>query len=471
MDALSTLTVWGAAQQVTGSMHLLTLPDGYRILVDCGFDMEPDAEPTPGIFPFDPASIDVVLLTHAHVDHCGHLPNLVRMGFEGVVHCTYATYELARLLLLDSANLNERDKRRFRGKTNPKLRGPLTYEGLFDHQEAEDALNIFVTHEPDSTFSLSERVSVQFVTAGHLLGAVHIVITYPQGDETRTIAFSGDVGRANYPLLRDPQPLPAVDYLVMETTYGNRSHRDTEDPRTVVERAIVKTCVEHPGRLIIPAFSVGRTQALLYTLNQLYREGRLPPIRIFADSPMALKSTRVYAKYVGDMNEQARAFAREHDGLFDFDNLHYVRSFKQSREVNNYYEPCIIIASSGMVEGGRIGHHLQANLHNPLATVFFIGYASEGTYGNRLLTGQVTLRQGNQDVPVSARIEATDVFSGHGDVRDLLRLVQQQDTTRLRRIFLVHGEASTMEDFKQTLDHQGYGQVEVAKRGVTYVLS
>ncbi|MEL6535316.1 MAG: MBL fold metallo-hydrolase [Bacteroidota bacterium] len=463
------LTIWGAAQQVTGSMHMLRWPDGYTVLVDCGFDMDPKEEAAlPGIFPFDPSEVDAVLLTHAHMDHSGHLPNLVKMGFRGRVHCTYATLELARLLLHDSANLNERDLKRYAGKDLPKLKGPLRYEELFSRQEAEDALNVFVTHEPDSTFTLKEGIEVEFRTAGHLLGAVHIVVSYQSGDQNRRIAFSGDVGRADYPLLRDPQGLPPVDYLVMETTYGNRGHTETRNPQDVMEEVIRKVCVENPGRLIIPAFSVGRTQALLFTLNQLYRQRRLPPIRVFADSPLALQSTKVYAKYADDMNTEARQFHREHEGLFDFDNLHYVRNFKQSREVNNYLEPCIIIASSGMVAGGRIEHHIRTNLQNPFATVFFIGYTSPGTFGHELLNGRTTMREKRQDVEILASVDSTDVFSGHGDVSDLLRLVKQQP--QLRQIFLVHGDASAMHDFQATLEHQGYPQSAIPEKGQTYWL-
>ena len=465
------LTVWGAAQQVTGSMHLLTLPDDFRILVDCGFDMEPLTEPSDSTFPFDPASIDVVLLTHAHMDHSGHIPNLIRQGFEGKVICTYATLELTRLLLFDSARLNEREQHRLKQKPTTRTRGPLGPEELFVATDVEDALNVFECHEPDTSFDLKPGVSVSLITAGHLLGAVHMVVSVETAAGLRKIAFSGDLGRKGYPLLRDPQPLPPVDYLVMETTYGNRAHQEKGQAMDVVAQAIQKACVDVPGRLIIPAFSVGRTQALLYTLNRLYQAKRLPPIRIFADSPLALQSTKVYAKYVDDMNAEARNFARDNGELFDFANLHYVKNMKQSREVNDYSEPSIIIASSGMVEGGRITHHIRTNLQNPFATIFFIGYSSPGTFGHQLQHGRDTMRVKGQKTRIMAEIAATDVFSGHGDVNDLVSLVENQEADRLRKIFLVHGDPSAMVDFKQTLGHIGYPQSEIAEKGKTYLLA
>lgn len=467
----ASLTIWGAAQQVTGSLHLLDLPNGTKILVDCGFDMDHRPSHEEPLFPFLPSDVDVVLLTHAHMDHSGHLPNLVKHGFEGQVHCTYATCELVRLLFMDSAKLNARDKKRFASNPKKLTHGPLPYHALYNREEVEDAMNVFACHEPDSTFPLPDGTTVRFLTAGHLLGAVHIVISYWEGDTQRKIAFTGDLGRQGYPLLKDPVQLPPVDFLITETTYGNRSHKAEGTAEEILETVIREACVAQPGRLIIPAFSVGRTQALLYTLNKLHQTGRLPPIRIFADSPLALQSTRVYAKYVEDMNAEARSFARDYQDLFDFEHLQYVRNFKQSQDVNNYLEPCIIIASSGMVEGGRITHHIKTNLQNPFATIFFIGYSSPGTFGHELLNGVNHVKTGKDDIPIMAKVKSTDIFSGHGDFNDLMQLIKSQSKMHLKRIFLVHGEESAMRDFQQSLDQAGYGQTVVAEKGITYTLN
>ncbi|MCA0229220.1 MAG: MBL fold metallo-hydrolase [Bacteroidetes bacterium] len=478
------LTFWGASQQVTGSMYLLELEDDYRILIDCGSDFESgdrrralNDTPPPfpnALFPFEASSINVVLLTHAHIDHSGNIPNLYRDGYEGQVLCTDSTFALTSILLKDAAMLNQKrinelnsaDSQRKRKKGRKKE----LPKDLYLEKQVRQALENFVPLAFNRRFRVSDNVIITFIPAGHLLGAAHIVVEVWENGQKKTIGFSGDVGRKGYPLLIDPATLPQVDFLVCETTYGNRLHEKGVSPDLALADVIKRTCVDIPGRLIIPSFSVGRTQALLYTLNKLYNNHQLPPIKVFADSPLAFESSRVYQRNVRMLNREAREFNEENESLFDFENLIYLESTDASRAISNHVEPCIIISSSGMVQGGRVEYHVAQNISNPYCTILLIGYCAEGTLGWRLLNGQTTLRIRGKDEQVLANIEKIDVFSGHGDKEDLLTFVQQQAPAELKKIFLVHGEKPSMDHFKNTLQSVGYENIEIPTKGQTFEL-
>ncbi|GAB2801307.1 MBL fold metallo-hydrolase [Rhabdobacter roseus] len=460
-------------------MYLLEVDD-YRILIDCGsnFDLNEKEKKAlfdeqKSVFPFDPTLVNTVLLTHAHIDHSGNIPNLYKEGFEGQVVCTEPTFALTGLLLKDAALLHQKRLNAQQQGGGKKKRGKKPKDvprDFFLEKQVNDALENFVPVAYGQRYRIADHVSVTYFAAGHLLGAAHILVEAWENGEKKTICFSGDIGRRNYPLLIDPQPVPQADYLVCESTYGNRLHLDQRSPEEALIDVIHRTCVEIPGRLIIPTFSVGRTQALLYTLNRLYVEHNLPPLKVFSDSPLGFASTRVYQKYSRLLNQEARAFQNSNDMLFDFENLIYLESSDASRAVSNYNEPCIIISSSGMVQGGRVEHHVAANIGNPYATILLIGYASEGTLGWRLMNGQDNIIIQGQKHPVLANIEKIDVFSGHGDRDDLVNFVKMQDTERLKKIFLIHGEHQSMLDFKETLQTIGYGQVEIPDRGQSYDL-
>ncbi len=470
------LTFWGAARQVTGSMYLLEVDD-YRVLIDCGLDFDRDEkqrkelyEAQNGVFPFDVTLINTVLLTHAHIDHSGNIPNLYKEGFEGRVICTDPTYALTAILLKDAAGLNQKRLNAYSGGKKRKGKRKELPGDLYLEKQVNDALENFVTVSFGKKYRIADHVTVTFIPAGHLLGAAHVYIEAWEAGVKKTICFSGDIGRKNYPLLVDPQEVPQADYLVCESTYGNRLHEDMRSPEEALADVIKRTCVDIPGRLIIPSFSVGRTQALLYTLNKLYLSGLLPPLKVFSDSPLAYASSRVYQRYVKGMNRQAREFCEENRSLFDFDNLVYLESPEASRSVANYHEPCIIISSSGMIQGGRVEYHVAANIENPYATILLIGYAAENTLGWRLMNGQDTLSIKGKQVQVLANIEKIDVFSGHGDTHDLVAFVKTQDAASLKKVFLVHGESLSMEDFRQTLGLHGYANVEIPERGSVYEL-
>jgi len=460
------LTVWGAAEQVTGSMHLLEF-ENYKILVDCGLDYEKDTSPEENqYFPFNPAEIDVVILTHAHIDHSGNLPTLVRLGFSGQILCTAPTADLTELLLMDAVNIfisKQKKSGHGRGRKQ-RSSGPPP---LYLHKHVMDTVDRFVTIGFNKTFNFHVDASLTFIPVGHLLGAAAAVLEINEGGTLKKIAFSGDIGRKGYPVLKDPEPLPPIDYLVIESTYGGKFHSaDRTLEQTLIEN-IQDACIKYPGRLIIPAFSIGRTQALVFALNKIFSKGLLPKVQIFVDSPMANHATDIYRRHHNLVNDEAKEFYIDQGDEFEFKSLSYVSDKKESVSISNYHEPCIIISSAGMLEGGRIQDHLFHNIQNYYCTILFIGFCAPGTLGNRLLRGDPIVRLRGRDLMVYATIKQTDLLSGHGDQKDLLETVNSQTKDTLKKIFLVHGEKTNMIAFKAALDNQGYHS-EIAIRGQKY---
>ncbi|MDX2189779.1 MAG: MBL fold metallo-hydrolase [Bacteroidota bacterium] len=477
------LTFYGAARQVTGSMYLLQTNDGYNILIDCGYDMEKDhkksdtedvdleleQKPHYGTFPFEPSQIHVVILTHAHIDHTGRLPLLYKEGYEGQILCTTPTYYLTHILLEDSAMLNQKKLKRLLDKHKNKRMLPEAVSELYFGKQVEDTMDMFVSIPLNQKFKLNDEVSVSFHTAGHLLGAAHLVFKIKEDGKEKSICFSGDIGRKNYPLLPDPQRVPEVDYLVCESTYGARLHRTNINPEHELEKLIENSLVKKQGKLIFPAFSVGRTQALLYTLSKLYRNTELRKFKIYSDSPMAQKSSKVYEQFIKQLNKEAREYFEDNDELFDFDQFEYIQDLKQSKALTNHYEPCIIISSSGMISGGRIEHHVRESLENPKATIGIIGYCAEGTIGYELMNGakEITIR--NQKLEVRCDIEVLDCFSAHGDQSDLINFVEYQSPEKVKQIFLTHGDEYGMHTFAHHLTQKGY-KTTIPYKGETFIL-
>jgi len=449
------LTIHGAARQVTGSMHLLEV-NQYKILIDCGLDYEKDRSAQSNEnFPFDPSDIDVVILTHAHIDHSGNLPTLVRMGFDGQILCTSPTAELAELLLMDSVNVFLHKQQKAGKHRRGKHHGPRP-QPLYLQKHVMDTAERFVTIGFNKPFRLNGDIELTFIPVGHLLGAAAAVLKINDKGEEKTIAFTGDIGRKNYPVLNDPQPLPPVDYLVSESTYGGRLHTKGQTIEEVLIETIEKACIKESGRLIIPAFSIGRTQALVYSLNKIFSSGKLPPVKVFVDSPLASASTNVFRRHHALLNEEAQEFYRTQGDEFEFDNLHYVENLRESQQISNYFEPCIIISSAGMLEGGRIQDHLYNNIQNYYCTILFIGYCAKGTLGYRLLRGDSIVHIKDRDLAVYATIKKTDLFSAHGDHDDLVGTVKQLPSDKLKKVFLVHGETESMQAMADTLQQYGY---------------
>lgn len=459
------LTIWGAAQQVTGSMHLLET-ERSKILIDCGLDYEKGTyQEQNSYFPFHPADIDLVILTHAHIDHSGNLPTLIRMGYNGQILCTGPTADLAEILLFDSVNIFLGKQKRHKSRKKYHS-GP---QPLYLQKHVMETMDRFVTLGFNKPFKINEDIELTFSPVGHLLGAAAVILSINEDGKTTKIAFTGDIGRKNYPVLVDPQPLPEVDYLVCESTYGGRLHsKDASLTDTLIE-VIEETCIKNPGRLIIPAFSIGRTQSLIFMLNKIFNDGLLPKVKVFVDSPLANMATAIYRKHQQYVSEEAKDFYQKNGDEFEFDNLTYLQTQKESLAVSNYLEPCIIISSAGMLEGGRIQDHLYYNIQNYYCTILFIGYCAKGTLGDRLLRGDPIIRLRNRDLMVYAKIKKTDLLSGHGDHNDLLEVVRQQRPEHLRKVFLVHGEINSMASFAKALTDEGYN-VEMPERGLSYEL-
>jgi metallo-beta-lactamase family protein len=464
------LTIHGAARQVTGSMHLLEV-DQYKILVDCGLDYEKDRSiQSNEDFPFRPEEIDVVILTHAHIDHSGNLPTLIRLGFNGQILCTPPTADLTELLLLDSVSIfmnkaNKGNRRRGKGKFNSG--GGI--QPLYLQKHVMDTVDRFVTIGFNRPFRINGDIELTFIPVGHLLGAAAAVLKVTEHGEEKSIAFTGDIGRKNYPVLDDPQTFPPVDFLVSESTYGGRYHTKDKSVEQALIETIDKACIREQGRLIIPAFSIGRTQSLVYSLNKIFSEGLLPKVKVFVDSPMATMATGIFRKYHSLVNQEAQDFYKDKGDEFEFDNLTYVETLKDSRQISNYYEPCIIISSAGMLEGGRIQDHLFYNIQNYYCTILFIGYCAKGTLGHRLLRGDSIVHIKDRELAVYATIKQTDVLSAHGDHNDLMENVKQQDKAKLKNVFLVHGEAESMQLLAADLEHNGY-TVTIPEKDVAYTL-
>jgi metallo-beta-lactamase family protein len=462
------LTIHGAARQVTGSMHLLEV-GRYKILIDCGLDYERDRSiQSNEDFPFNPAEIDVVVLTHAHIDHSGNLPTLVRLGFNGQILCTPPTADLTELLLLDSVNIFMHKAQK--GRKGRKGKFNTGAQPLYLQKHVMDTVERFVTIGFNKTFRINGDIELTFVPVGHLLGAAAAVFKVTDDGAEKTIAFTGDIGRKNYPVLDDPMPLPNVDYLVIETTYGGRYHTKDRSVEQALVETIEKACIKEQGRLIIPAFSIGRTQSLVYSLNKIFTSGLLPPVKVFVDSPLAVRSTHVFRKFHHLVNREAQDFYNRQGDEFEFDNLEYVESLRDSRQVSNYFEPCIIISSAGMLDGGRVQDHLFHNIQNYYCTILFIGYCAKGTLGHRLLRGDPIVHIKDRDLAVYATIKQTDVLSAHGDHEDLMEIVRHLDKAKLKNVFLVHGEVQSMDAFATALKEEAY-PVIIPQKGIAYELN
>lgn len=447
-------------------MHLLELDNGYRVLIDCGLDYEQQREFHRGAkvqFPFDPSSIDLVILTHAHVDHSGNLPTLVRQGFGGKIICTPPTAELTSFLLLDSLKIMEMELRRKEGNRK-KGKKPNKLASIYGYKDLEEAMDRVITLHFNKDFEVNSSLKIRFQEAGHILGAASAKLTITENGKTRVIGFTGDLGNYESKLMKDPTPFQGIDYLVTESTYGGRVHQAKRTPEEELLHYIEATCVRQPGRLVIPAFSVGRTQAIIFALHELYVQGRLPQIRYFVDSPLAIRTTDVYAKFSQYMNEESQRFMRKNGSLFEFEFMDYITDKRDSEHLQDHYEPCVIISAAGMVEGGRIQEHVRNNIGNGYCTILIAGFCADGTLGHRLLNGQGHIHINGREYPVFAQVYKTDAFSAHPDHFGLKRFIQESGGEKLKGIFLVHGEESSMMSLESDLSLNGYENVHIPEK-------
>jgi len=429
----------GATRTTTGSMYLFEV-NQKRLLLECGLfqgrrdeTMERNRH-----FPFSPGQIDAVVISHAHIDHVGNLPNLCKQGFEGSVFCTFATRDLASIMLEDSAEIQRSDAEYVSQKRAKKNLPPV--EPLYRPADAEKALRQFVAINYDRPMRVLDGVTVTFRDAGHILGAAQVVLDIEEGRRRFRYLFSGDIGRGDDEILRDPQPVENVDYLQIESTYGGREHSPKADASEQVHKLVCAT-LERDGKVIIPAFSVGRTQDIVYVLNQLTDAGKIPRVPIFVDSPLSVNATEVYRLHPECFNEATAKFLRERANPFGMENLTYIRELAHSMKLNDMKEPAIIISASGMCEAGRIRHHLKNHIGQPENLVLFIGYCAEHTLGAQILAGQNPVNIFGEPQTVRARIASIDAYSGHADKNELKRYVESL-TGDVKKITCVHGEES-----------------------------
>ncbi len=459
----------GGAHTVTGSQHLLSA-NGNKILLECGLfqGRRAEAYEKNQQFAYDPASLDAVLLSHAHIDHSGNLPSLVARGYGGPIYATAATMALCQLMLRDSAYLQERDIE-WVNKIRRRRGEPLA-EPLYSIEDAEAALGLFVGHQYDQPRQVAPGVQATFRDAGHILGSAGIQLEIESKGRKLRLGFSGDIGRPGMPVLRDPQPLQDLDVLIMECTYGNRLHHPAGDVAEELAQAIRDTAAAG-GRIIIPAFAVGRTQALVYELHKLFDQDRIPDIPIFVDSPLATNATEVFRLHPECFDRETyRLYLQDQRDPFGFDRLSYVRTVEESKKLNTLRYPHIIISASGMAEGGRILHHLKNNIDDHRNLVLLVGYAAQDTLARRLMDGEKMVRIFGEEYPVRCRVKTMDAFSAHADRRELLDYLAFNSPDRLKRIFLVHGEPEQAESFRDALRSQGYPEVHIPEPGATFPL-
>lgn len=438
----------GATRTTTGSLYLLEINDR-RLLLECGLYQGPRGESMERNrnFPFDPRQIDAVVLSHAHIDHCGNLPNLCRQGFEGNIYCTFATRDLASVMLEDSAEI-QRDDAVFVSKKRAK-RGLPPVEPLYTARDADKAICQFVGMNYDRPIPVSDGVTATFRDAGHILGAAQVVLDIRENGRSFRYLFSGDIGRGGDDILRDPQPVENVDYLQVESTYGGREHSPKTSANEKV-RALVSETLERQARVIIPAFSVGRTQQIVYTLHQLTLAGQLPRVPIFVDSPLSVNATEIYRLHPECFNEPVYRFLREKENPFGMENLTYIREAAHSMKLNGLKDAAIIISASGMAEAGRIRHHLANNIGDPANLILFIGYCAEHTLGFQIMSGRNPVNIFGEPHEVRARVASVDSFSGHADKNELKAYVERI-TGDIKKISVVHGEESQALAFAETL--------------------
>ena len=483
----------GATREVTGSKHLITTDSGHTILLDCGMyqgkGMETDAANRD--LGFDPAKLDCVVLSHAHIDHSGLIPYIYKMGFRGDIYCTPATRDLCALMLADTAFIQEQDVRTYNKKIDRqhphKEKGKKYFiEPLYTQHDVDKAMRHFVTYGYDRRFRLFDDVLLTFTNSGHMLGGAICSLEIYEEDKSqqltangqqpskrwKRLTYTGDIGRKHCHILPSPQLFPQCDYLICESTYGDRLH----DEELVTEEQLLgvvdDTCVYRKGQLLIPSFSVGRTQEIVYVLNQLYNDGRLPHIPVYVDSPMSTNATQIFRMYPEELSDEVRDTMRFDPDPFGFNTLRYITDIRESKALNHKEEPCIIISASGMLEAGRIKHHVANHISDPRCTILIVGYCEPTTLGARIQQpGLQWISIFGQDRRIKAQITKIEGFSGHGDYQEMIDYLTRSLTVdQVQRVFVVHGDEQAAEAYKTHLSDAGFRQITIPQKGETVSL-
>ncbi|MBO4250033.1 MAG: MBL fold metallo-hydrolase [Paludibacteraceae bacterium] len=477
----------GATREVTGSKHLITTDSGHTILLDCGMyqgkGMETDAANRD--LGFDPAKLDCVVLSHAHIDHSGLLPYIYKMGFRGDIFCTPATRDLCALMLADTAFIQEQDVRTYNKKIDKqhphKEKGKKYFiEPLYNQHDVDKVMHHFVTYGYDRRFRLFDDVLLTFTNSGHMLGGAicsleiyeedcqqRIVNSQQPVKRWKRVTYTGDIGRKHCHILPPPQLFPQCDYLICESTYGDRLHDEDLVTEEQLLGVVDDTCVYRKGQLLIPSFSVGRTQEIVYVLNQLYNDGRLPHIPVYVDSPMSTNATHIFRMYPEELSDEVRDTMRFDPDPFGFNTLRYITDIRESKALNYKEEPCIIISASGMLEAGRIKHHVANHISDPRCTILIVGYCEPTTLGARIQQpGLQWISIFGQDRRIKAQITKIEGFSGHGDYREMIDyLTRSLMVKQVQRTFIVHGDLSAAEAYREHLTEAGFSNITIPEKG------
>jgi metallo-beta-lactamase family protein len=460
----------GAAREVTGSKHLIITDNGKKILLDCGMfqgkGLETDSMNRK--LGFNPSEIDYLILTHAHIDHSGLIPYIFKLGFKGSVVCTNATRDLCAIMLADSGFIQEHDTHTFNKRRAKKGLPPV--EPIYTQKDAQACMKQFIGVPNEMKFRIDDSIKVTFTPSGHMLGSAVATIQIIEKGQIKRISYTGDIGRHVNRILAPPEPFPQSDILITESTYGDRLHPQHEEAENELLDIVVRTCVDKGGKLIIPAFSVGRTQEVVYTLNRFYNSGILPKIDIYVDSPLAVNATSVFRMYPECFNAEIHEFMMKDPDPFGFNSLFYITRQEDSKKLNDHKKPCVIISASGMAEAGRIKHHIANNIASTRNTILMVGYCAPTTLGARLLQGAKEVSIHGTVCPVNAEIKKIESFSGHGDYSEMLQYLACQDSRAVEQTFIVHGEYETQKKYAQRMQEAGFRNVEIPSAGQEYEL-
>ncbi|HET8572324.1 MAG TPA: MBL fold metallo-hydrolase [Edaphocola sp.] len=454
----------GAARTVTGSKHIIHLSNGKNILLDCGMfqGMGKETFRLNSEFGFDPGDIDYVIISHAHIDHIGLLPKLVKEGYRGRIFCTHATASLAHILLRDSAHIQESDAQ-FANKVKAGQGKPVE-KPLYTVEDVALVIPMFRKVKYDEWFEVDDGIMLRYTDAGHIIGSACVHLSIKENNETVALTFSGDIGRYGDAFLRSPEVFPQADYIIMESTYGNKIHPLAAQTAELLLKNIQTTCIDKKGKLIIPAFSVGRTQELLYALNQLSLERRLPRLNYYVDSPLSVETTEMTKRFPQLFNKNVQEILQKDDDPFEFPGLTMIENVEASKALNFKNEPCVIISASGMAEAGRVKHHIANNIENPGNTIMIVGYCEPQSLGGRLRAGLKNVSIFGQPFEVKADVAVIESLSAHGDYNDMSQWLACQDPKTVRKLFLVHGEYDVQQAFAEKLLKKGFLDIAIPRQ-------
>lgn len=462
---------FGAAQYVTGSKHLITTESGTKILLDCGLIQGrlQNKDTSNRHFGFNPYDVDYVILSHAHIDHSGLLPRLIREGFKGIIFAHPATISLCEIMLLDSAHIQTEDLKRVNERR--RKRGDELLDPLYDVNDVTSALDLMQPIGYDEHVKIDKEITFHFTDAGHLLGSCAVHLDLNEKMAKHKLTFTGDIGKYGDPILRDPQPFRQCDILICESTYGDRLHPKILDSEAALLAIVNETCVTNQGKLIIPAFSVDRTQELVYALDKMANEGKLPSIPVYVDSPLSVKATEVIRRHEECYNQEFVDYIHNDPDPFGFKNLTYITEVEQSKLLNARKGPCIIISASGMAEAGRVKHHIANNIENPQNTILLVGYCTPESLGGQLKEGNKTVHIFGEEKKVKAQVKSLEYYSSHADYEEIFMYLNCQNKKKIKKLFLVHGEKEVQDVFKGKMEAKGYTHIEIPAFGDAFQLS